>query len=177
MERTFVMLKPDAVARGLCGKIISRFERAGLKIAAMKMLVPDKALVSKHYPSDEKWLSAVGGKTLDGYKQYGLDAEKELGTTDPAAIGRMVKGWLVDFICSGPVVAMALEGNHAVENVRKIVGNTVPTLAEAGTIRGDFSADSQDAANKEKRPVKNLVHASGTLEEAEFEIGLWFGED
>ena len=176
MEQTFVMLKPDAVSRGLVGKLVSRFERAGLKIVKMKMLVPDKALVDRHYPSDDKWLSTVGGKTLDGYKALGLDASKELGTSDAITIGKKVKGWLVDFICSGPVVAMVLEGNHSVENVRRIVGPTIPFTAPPGTIRGDYSVDSPDAANREKRPVKNLVHASGTVDEAKFEIELWFGK-
>ncbi len=174
MERTFVMVKPDGVQRALVGEIIRRFEKAGLKIVAMKMVRADKALVNKHYPSDEKWLSVVGGKTLESYQKYGIDAKKQLGTSDPVAIGKMVKGWLVDFICSDPVVAMVLEGNHAVENVRKIVGSTLPLVALPGTIRGDYAVDSPDLANARKRPIRNLVHASGSLEEAKFEISLWF---
>lgn len=176
MERTFVMLKPDCVERGLCGEVISRFERAGLKIVKMKMVVPEKALVNRHYPSDGKWLSNVGNKTLEGFRTYGLNPKKELGTDDALAIGKTVKGWLVDFICSGPVVAIVLEGNHAVDAVRKIVGATLPLSAVPGTIRGDYSIDSPEASNREKRPVKNLVHASGTVDEANFEIGLWFGK-
>jgi nucleoside-diphosphate kinase len=174
MEQTLVMLKPDCVQRALCGEVISRFERAGLKIIAMKMVKPDRALVSRHYPSDAKWLSVVGGKTLESYQKYGIDPKKELGMTDPVEIGKTVKGWLVDFICSSPVIAMVLEGNHAVENVRKIVGSTLPLVAVPGTIRGDYAVDSPDLANARKRPIRNLIHASGSLDEAKFEIGLWF---
>jgi nucleoside-diphosphate kinase len=90
------------------------------------------------------------------------------------AIGRMVKEWLMDFISSGNVVAMVLEGNAAVINVRRLCGGTFPIFAGPGSIRGRFSVESPDFANAEKRPVQNLVHASGKIEEAKYEIGIWF---
>jgi len=100
--------------------------------------------------------------------------EDHLGTADPVAIGRVIKGWLVEYLTQGPVIAMVLRGNEAVGRVRTLCGATIPTTADPATIRGKFSSDSAAAANSEKRPVHNLVHASGNTEEAEHEIGLWF---
>jgi nucleoside-diphosphate kinase len=177
VERTFVMCKPDCVQRGLVGESIRRFEQAGLKIIALKMVKPSKELVQKHYPSTEEWYRTVGQKTLKSYKEYGLDAKKDLGTDVDLEIGKIVKGWLVDFISSAPVVAMVIEGNHAIDNVRRLVGNTLPILAAAGTIRGDFSIDSPDLANVKQRPVRNIIHASGSREEADNEVSLWFRKE
>jgi len=176
MERTFVMIKPDGVARGLIGEIISTFERAGLKLVMMKMLQPTKELAETHYPSTEKWLGGVGQHTVDGCVELGLDVVKEFGTADPVEIGKMVKVWLVDFITSGKVVAMIWEGTLAVANVRRLCGNTLPSKAEAGSIRGKYGLDSAVLANTAKRSLFNLVHASGNLEEATTEIKLWFPE-
>lgn len=176
MERTLVLVKPDGVRRGLVGEVISTFERAGLRIVAMKMARASPELCEKHYPDTREWYETVGGKTLEGYAFLGLDAKTEFGTDDRLEIGRTVKGWLVEFLSSADVVAMVLEGNAAVKNVRRICGNTLPLFADPGSIRGRFSLDSPDAANAEKRPVLNLVHASGETDEAVFEIGLWFPE-
>lgn len=176
MERTFVMLKPDAIQRRLAGEVLQRFERAGFNIVALKMLKPGKELVSKHYPSSRDYLETLGNKTKNDYAKYGLSLEKEFGTVDSFEIGGKIKAWLVDFICSDNVIAMVLEGNHAVSAVRKLVGSTMPSDASPGTIRGDYSIESADLANLEKRPVKNLIHASGNVEEASFEIKLWFPE-
>ena len=176
MERTFSMIKPDAVKRGLIGEIIATFEKAGLKLTAMKMLQPSRELVSTHYPDTTEWLGGVGKHTVDGCAELGMDVEKEFGTSDPVEIGKMVKVWLVDFITSGPVVVMIWEGPLAVSNVRRLCGNTLPNKAEAGSIRGKYGLDSAVLANAEKRPVLNLIHASGNVEEAETEIKLWFPE-
>jgi nucleoside-diphosphate kinase len=175
MERTLVVLKPDAVARGLSGEIITRFENVGLKIVAVKLVVAKKDLVEKHYPNDrdELWIG-IGNKTLDNYKALDMDPKKSLGTNDAKEIGKMVRVWLMDYLMEGPVLAFVLEGPHAVELVRKICGHTLPLLAAPGTIRGDFSFDSSYLANSNKRPIKNLMHASGNIEEAEYEIPLWF---
>lgn len=175
-ERTFVMVKPDGVNRGLVGEIIATFERAGLKLAAMKMFKPDRSLVEVHYPNTDQWLGGVGQHTVDGCAELGMDVVKEFGTSDPIAIGKMVKVWLVDFITSGKVVAMVWEGPLAVSNIRRLCGNTLPNKAEAGSIRGKYGLDSAVLANAEKRPVFNLVHASGNTEEAATEIKLWFPE-
>lgn len=173
-ERTVVLLKPDAVKRGLVGEIISRFERAGLKTVALKMVWVDKDLVAKHYPDQRDYLITVGNKTIKTYEEYGRDPKEELGTKDAYEIGKMVRQWNMGFLTSGPVVALLLQGLHAVDNVRMMAGNTLPRFAEPGTIRGDYSLDSPILANLNKRSVKNIIHASGSIEEAKFEEQLWF---
>ncbi|MBI5621685.1 nucleoside-diphosphate kinase [Candidatus Falkowbacteria bacterium] len=174
-EQTVVLVKPDAVKRGLIGEIISRFEKAGLKIVAMKMVWADAELVGKHYPDDRtEFLKGMGEKTLATYEKYGKDAQEGLGTMDPLAIGRMVNSWNMEFLTSGPVVALLIEGLHAIDNVRMIAGNTLPAFAAPGTVRGDFSVDSPALANANKRAVRNMMHASGNPEEAKYEAELWF---
>lgn len=176
-EKTFLMLKPDGVKRGLVGEVIHRVEQRGLKIIALEMCMPTREQIDEHYPTDEEWIKRVGGKTLSTYEKYGYDAKAELGTDDPLAIGKMVRNWLLDFMTSGPLVKMVVQGIHAVDMVRKIVGHTLPNMAEMGTIRGDYSMDSAAAANRDKRAVHNLVHASETPEEAAHEISHWFSPE
>lgn len=175
-EITFVMLKPDAVRKGLIGEIIHRFERRDLKIVALEMFQPTHEQINDHYPKDEAWIARLGQKTLKTYEKYGIDAKEELGTDNDLEIGKMVRKWLVDFMVSAPLVRMVVQGIHAVDVVRKIVGPTFGYQAEMGTIRGDFSSDSPLLANKEKRAAMNLIHASETQEEAEHEIEHWFGK-
>lgn len=175
MERTVVLVKPDGVKRGLVGEIISRFERTGLKIVALKMVWVDKVLAGKHYPTTRaEWVKKVGERTLKSYEEYGQDANELLGTMDPVEVGKLVCKWLVEFLTGGPTVAMILSAPHSVEVVRKIVGETYPLKAAPGTIRGDLMIDSPAVSNTRKRSIRNLVHASGSLEEAKFEEELWF---
>lgn len=174
LEKTLVILKPDAYTRGLTGEIIARFERGGLKVEQIRISRGEDAIIDDHYPRDEGWLGAVGGKTLADYEKLGYSAQEKLGTTDAVAIGQQVRTWLVEFMKSAPLVPMVLSGNRAIETVRKLVGNTLPVAANPGTIRGDYSSDSADLANEELRPVRNLIHASGDPEEAAREIKLWF---
>lgn len=177
VEQTLVVLKPDAVQRGIVGDIISRFEQRGLKIIGAKMIVPSDDLLNKHYPGDrDELVSGIGERTVQGYKELGIDVKAKFGHEDPVKIGHQVRGWLVDFMKSGPVLAMVLEGPNAIQVVRKIRGNTEPMRADVGTITGDYSSDSSAYANAQDRPIRNLVHASGNQEEAEFEVGLWFDE-
>ena len=178
MEQSLVIVKPDGVVRGLNGEILRRFEQVGLKMVAAKMTRAPKELAEKHYPADRKelWVG-IGNKTLENYQKYGIDAKKELGTADAYEIGKMVRVWLLDYLMEGPVFAFVLEGPHAVELVRKLCGHTLPLLAPPGTIRGDFSYDSSYLANSAKRPIKNLMHASGTVEEAIYELNLWFKKE
>jgi len=176
-EKTLVIIKPDGVKRGLTGEIIRRIEQRGLKIVALKMIWPNKKQMSRHYPNKRFYLLSLGNKTLETYNHFNLDPIKELGVNDPLKIGRMVRRWLIDFMTSGPIIKMIVEGIHAVEMVRKLVGPTMPAKAEMGTIRGDFSIDSAVLANAQKRAVHNLIHASGSLEEAESEIKLWFSKE
>ena len=175
-ERTFVMVKPDGVRKGLIGELIRRMEQRDLKIVAIEMFQATAAQIDTHYPKDAAWIARLGEKSLATYTKYGLDPVAELGTDDKDKIGVMVRQWLVDFMISAPLVRMVVEGVHAVDMVRKIVGPTMPVLADMGTYRGDFSADSAAIANAEKRAVMNLAHASETPEEAEHEIKFWFGD-
>lgn len=177
-EQTLVVVKPDGVKRGLVGEIISRFERAGLKVVASRMVSVPRDLAEKHYPANREdlWVG-IGHKTLSNYKELEMDAKELLGTSDPRKIGDMVRVWLLEYIASGPVCAVVLEGPHAVELVRKITGHTLPAAAAPGTIRGDLSYDSAYLANTGRRAIKNLIHASGSEEEAKYEIPLWFKKD
>lgn len=173
-ERTLVIVKPDGVKRGLVGEIIKRIEQRGLKIVAIQMFQASKKDLAKHYSASDANLRAMGEKTLATYQKYNLDPVHEMGTDDAVKIGRMVHGWIVDFMASGPVIKMVVQGLHAVEMVRKITGGTLPSQADMGTLRGDYSVDSPLLANAQKRGVRNIVHASGNNAEAEQEIKLWF---
>lgn len=173
-EKTLVLVKPDGVKRGLIGEVIKRIERRGLKIIALKMIWPKADHIHQHLPKSEEWIERLGQKTLKTFAEYGIDALAAQGTADPKEIGRMVKGALVEYLTSGPVVAMVVQGIHAIDMVRKLAGHTLPVFAEMGTIRGDYSVDSPSVANVERRAIRNIVHASETPEEAANEIVLWF---
>jgi nucleoside-diphosphate kinase len=176
-ERTLLVIKPDAVKRGIVGEIIQRVERMGFKIVASKLVQIDEKLGEAHYPNTVEWKANVGARTIEDCEKYGIDLLKNMGTTDPVEIGNLVKKWNVDYLCSGPVFAFVLEGLNAVERLRSLVGHTVPTKAAPGTIRGDYSLDSAILANMNKRCILNLVHASGTVDEAKSEIDLWFKKE
>ncbi len=173
-ERTFAIIKPDGVKRGLAGEIIRRIEQRGLKIIACEMVTPSRAQADRHYPKDAKWIKRIGEKTMATYAKYNIDPKKHIGTDDLEKIGRIVREWILDYMTSGPIVKMVVEGVHAIDMVRKLTGATIPASAELGSIRGDFSADSPVVANTAKRAVYNLIHASETPEEAAHEIALWF---
>lgn len=125
----------------------------------------------------KKWLLKVGNNTIDDCEKYGVDLMENLGVTDPLEIGKKVKQWNVDFLTKSPVLAFVFEGVHAVERIRSLTGPTVPVLAPAGTIRGDYSLDSAITANRRGRAIYNLIHASGDVEEAKKEIEMWFDEN
>ena len=176
IERTFVMVKPDGVSRGLVGEMIRRFENAQLKLKTIKIMSAPASLLDKHYPATPELLKRLGDNTVRAYAGREKDMITDYGTQDPVELGRLVRKWLIEYVCSGPVVPMVWEGNHAIKVIRKIAGVTVCAEAAPGTIRGDYSTDSPDLANFERRPIKNLIHASGNAEEAAFEVGLWFPE-
>lgn len=178
-EQTFCMIKPDGVMRGLVGEIIHRIEKAGLKVVAMKMLVPSEEMVRAHYPaSDEAWVNRLGQKGVASFEHLeNLTPKDALGTDDTMEIGKDVLKALIKYMQSGPVIAMVVEGLQAVDMVRKLAGHTLPYKADVGTIRGDFSVDSPVVANAEHRAIHNLFHASETAPEAAKEIELWFGDE
>lgn len=173
-EQTLILAKPDALQRGLVGEIIRRFESRGLKVVALKMIKPDPGHIKKHYLATRQQLELIGNKSLENLKQLGMDPKKKLGTDSAFEIGKIINNWNFKFLSSSPVVAMVFEGPHAVEMGRKIVGFTLPSKAEIGTIRGDFSVDSAVLGNVNKRPIRNIVHASSSIPEAKREIKHWF---
>jgi len=178
-ERTLVLIKPDGVERKLVGEIISRFERAGLRIVGVGIVKPSRKLIDKHYPKTREWIENLGNNMLKTAEELKVkvDLKKDYGVSNVYELGLKVREWLINYMSSGPVVKIALEGPHAIQVVRKLVGKTIPILAEPGTIRGDYSIDSPLLANLEMRPVKNLIHASGNEKEAEYELKLWFRKD
>lgn len=168
-EETLVLVKPDGVVRNLIGDIISRFEKAGLKITGLKLIKPTEELANAHYLLSEEWVKGIATKTRDSFAKKGMTLQE----TDLQIASRVQK-WLKELLMSGVIVAMVLRGNCAIEIVRKLTGSTEPKQAPAGTIRGDYSIDSYDLADSEKRAICNLIHASSSEEEAQREIAVWF---
>lgn len=177
IERSLVLVKPDGVQRGLIGEVITRLEHRGLKIIALKMVKPSLEHVDMHYPQDEEWIERLGHKGFTVFEEYGIDPKEYMGTNDKKEAGKMVREWLVNYLTEAPVVAMVIEGVHAIDMVRKIAGNTLPSKADIGTIRGDYSVDSPAAANLEGRAIKNIIHASENKKEADHEIAHWFAQE
>lgn len=171
-ERSLILIKPDGVQRGLVGDIISRFEKKGLKITAMKMLWPTREMAKKHYNQPKEAMMLLGNRTLASYAEKGLTHK----FSDPMDIARDIQTRLFEYLIVGPVIAMVIEGAHAIAHVRKIRGATNPLGADIGTITGDYTTDSYFVADADERAIRNLVHASGSVEEAETEIKIWFKE-
>lgn len=171
-ERTLVIIKPDGVQRTLVGEIIKRYERLGLKLVGIKILVPTSEFIEQHYTLDPNWRKITGEKTIKGYIDKGLTPP----SMDPLEITAKVLEGLKKYMTAGPVIAMVWQGAHAIKVVRKITGGTEPLTSDVGTIRGDFVLDSYQMSDSDNRSVRNLIHASGTVEEAEMEIKHWFSE-
>jgi nucleoside-diphosphate kinase len=168
-EQSFVMLKPDAVQRGLVGEIIKRIESTGLKLVAIKMVVATEDQLWKHYNKDDEWYLKKGTNTIKNRTDLGMPIEKEA-----LEYGKDIIRALVKFMSCGPVVPMIWEGNQAVGIVKKIVGATEPLSSDGGTIRGDFTLDSYELASLDDRAVRNLIHCSDPVEDAAREIPIWF---
>ncbi len=174
-ERTLVVIKPDGVQRSLIGEIIKRYERTGLKLIALKILIPTEEMATRHYyeVGGDEWLEAVGKKAAAAYEKKGKKSPFKTFLEN----GKAVLQNNAKYLSSGPVVAMIWQGNQAVELVRKITGGTEPLSSDVGTIRGDYTLDSYAIADADNRSVRNLIHASGNVEEAEKEIKIWFKEE
>lgn len=169
VERSLVIVKPDGVQRGLVGEVITRLERKGLKLVAMKMVWPTVELAKKHYDMPVDTMKLLGDRTIAAYKEKGIDDKR-----DPMDIARDIIAKLAFYLSAGPVVVMVVEGAHAVANVRKVRGHTNPMQADIGSISADYSIDSYFISDEDGRAIRNLVHASGNVEEAENEIKIWF---
>ncbi|PIS20928.1 nucleoside-diphosphate kinase [candidate division WWE3 bacterium CG08_land_8_20_14_0_20_43_13] len=171
IERTFIAVKPDGIQRQLIGEIIGRFERRGLKMIGCKLLVRTEEQLARQYPNKESWLVPLGTRTLAGYADKGIKVDKT-----PIEIGQDIRQKLINGLAGKPFLAMVWEGAHAVELGRKTVGATNPLAAVPGTIRGDFSVESYFLSDQLGHPARNLVHASGDLEEAKSDISIYFKE-
>lgn len=171
-ERSLVLLKTDAVQRSLVGEIIKRFEQRGLKIAALKMVLPTEEQLLTHYNKDDEWFERKGKGIVEDLQAQGREIEKE-----PIEYGKDIIRTVVRYMTESPVVALVLEGVGAVSAVTRTVGTTEPATADIGTIRGDYTVDSFSHATLEDRAVKNLVHQSESVEEAEREIKIWFAKE
>jgi len=173
-QKALLIIKPDGVQRGIMGVIVKRFEQVGLTIIGFKFMIADEKTVVAHYPETNAWFEKVGQRTLTNYAKKGLDAKKVFNTDNAIEIGKTVKKWLVTYFRESPVLCVVVEGYETIEIVRKLSGNTIPLLAAPGTIRGDFSHDTIDLANEQNRPLRNIIHASDSVEDGEKEVNLWF---
>lgn len=169
-EKTLVIVKPDGVQRGLTGEIIRRFERVGLKLVGIKLMVPNKELIHSHYTTDDGWFEKVGQKSIKAYTDRGAIPP----FNDPAEMGRRILDRLTHFMSSGPVVAMVWQGAHAVAVVRKITGGMEAFTSDVGTIRSDYVLDSYEMADSQDRAIRNVIHASSSIDDAQSEISKWF---
>lgn len=168
-ERTFVILKPDAVQRGLIGEVIKRIENTGLKLVALKMVNATEDQLWKHYSKDDEWFLKKGNRTIEERTAMGMPIEKEA-----IEYGKDIIRALVKFMSCGPIVPMVWEGNQAVGIVKKIVGSTEPLSSDSGTLRGDYTLDSYELASLDSRAVRNLIHCSDPVSDAAREIPIWF---
>jgi nucleoside-diphosphate kinase len=175
IERTLIILKPDALKRGLVGEIFETFENVGLKLLAAKMVRPDEKVIKNHYPGTKEWITEMGHKTLASFKQSNLDVKKTMGTEDPEKLGQFVYERLIKYWMEGPIIVTVWEGPNAITVARKLRGHTIPLLADPGTLHANYSFDSSPLSSSLDRVVKTFVHASGSMEEAEREIKYWFG--
>lgn len=169
-ENTLVLIKPDGIQRSLIGEVIRRYERSGLKLVGLKLEVPDVKRIEQHYLIDPDWVLKTGEKAIAAYEKKGQKPPSK----DPKQIGETVLKNLKKYLSSGPVVLMVWQGMHAVGIVRKITGGTEPLTSDVGTIRGDLTIDSYQVADVDGRAVRNLIHSSGSIDEAEKEIAIWF---
>lgn len=175
VEQTLIIIKPDAVARGLTGTITETFETVGLKLLSAKMVKPDMQVIKNHYPGTKEWIKEMGEKTLASFKQSGQDVIKTMKTDDPQKLGQFVYERLIKYWSEGPLVIMVWEGPDAIQVARKLRGHTIPLLAQTGTLLATYSFDSSTLSSSLDRVVKTFVHASGSKDEAEREIKYWFG--
>lgn len=170
-ERTLVILKPDSVQRSLIGEIISRIEKTGLKLMAIKHIQATEDQLWKHYNKDDVWFQEKGAKTIANRQTLGMPIEKEA-----IEYGKEIIRANIKFMMACPVIPMVWQGNEAVKVVKKIVGTTEPATSDVGTIRGDYTIDSYELSNVDGRAVRNLIHCSDQVVEAERELAIWFNE-
>lgn len=174
LEKTLIILKPDAIQRGLIGNIFEVLENAGLKLLAAKMVKPTQEVVKKHYPGTKEWILEMGEKTRASFEKAQINVQEKMGTDDPYQLGNYVYERLIKYWGEGPIIVSVWQAPSAIAVARKLRGHTIPTLAEPGTIHAQYSFDSSVLSSSLDRVVKTFIHASGSNEEAEREINYWF---
>lgn len=171
-QRTVVFIKPESIQRHLMGEFIARFENRGLKLIACKLIAPTAEQVGRHYPDDESWLLPTGEKALKSYQEKGININ-----ASPVEIAKQIRDRLIEHFADRPLLVTVWEGPNAVALGRKTAGATNCLMADVGSIRGDYSMESYDLADALERPIHTLVHASGSVEEAEAEIKIWLSPE
>lgn len=171
-ERTLMLIKPDVIQRQIVGEILSRFERKGFKIIAMKMLNATKEQMAEHYTDDPAYLIETGEKAKKGAQMRGED------TSDWNSLerGKIIRRNNINYLTCGPIIAMVLEGHSVISAVRKVLGSTSPGEGDVGTIRDDYSFDTYALADYVSRATRTMVHASDSVENANREMKIWFDE-
>lgn len=171
-ERTLVLIKPDVLQRQIVGEILSRFERKGIKITAMKMLNATKEQVGDHYEGKEEYLIESGEKAKKGAIARGED----VSNWNSLEKGKQIRQRNINYLTCGPIIAIVFEGFGVISQVRKILGSTSPAEGDIGTIRNDYSLDTYALADFIDRSTMTMLHASDSVENAERELKIWFKE-
>ena len=172
-ERTLILMKPDVLQRQIVGEILSRFERKGFKMVAVKMVNATKAQVGEHYTADEQYLIETGEKAKKGAEMRGQD----VSSWNSLEWGKIIRERNIAYLTCGPILAVILEGPGVVTGVRKVLGSTSPADGDVGTIRADYSFDSYALADVVARSTRTMLHASDSPENAQREIKIWFKEN
>lgn len=170
-ERTLVILKPDTLQRSLVGEVINRIERTGLKLVAAKMLHPGEKQLIEHYAKDGAWYLKKGVNRIHVLKESGKSVDEK---RPPIEYGKDIIRGIIRYMGTFPVIVMVWEGNQSVAVVKKLVGTTDPTASDVGTIRGDYQLDSYSLSDSEERAIRNLLHCSDNLQDADREVKVWF---
>lgn len=171
-EKCLILLKPDCIRKKLIGKVIDMIENLGLDIVNIRMLLPDKETISRHYPDNKEWVESLGNKKIERFRSENIFCD-----ASSYSIGLEVRERLINKLQGKPFIAMIIEGFNSISTLRKLAGNTEPLKAEIGSIRGKFSTDSYVVADFFDRSVENIVHVSDCTESAKREINIWFPEE
>lgn len=171
-ERTLILIKPDVIQRQIVGEILTKFERKGFKIVAMKMVNATKKQIGEHYIDNDAYSIETGEKAKKGAISRGQD----VSNWNSLEWGRIIRNRNIAYLTAGPIIAMVLEGNGVINGVRRILGSTSPADGDIGTIRADYSFDNYALADVVSRATRTMLHASDSVENANREINIWFKE-
>ena len=172
-EKSLLLIKPDVLQRQIVGEILTRFERKGFKIVAIKMLNATEEQVGEHYVDESTYLIEVGEKSKKGAEARGED----VSAWNSLAVGKEIRMRNIRYLTEGPIIAMVLEGYGVIKGIRKLLGSTSPSAGDVGTIRDDYSLDAYYLADTLSRSTRTMIHASDSVENAQREMKIWFNGD